>query len=150
MLSAIILAFLSRIFDTSTNKNYISLVFILIFWVLGLAMWLNFFTTTYTVFKINGKDSAKASGIIKIMYDANHDRIVSELNARWAKRMRQLADTYFGTDPAKSIAKSQWLRDNDLIDQNEFQHAVDKIHAGQATRDLASPNPLGDDEILLN
>lgn len=70
-------------------------------------------------------------GKIRVIVDGkDHDMIVSEMKARWLRRMKALYGAIdFSADPGKEIAKFKWLRERSIVTEPEYQEAVRKLQA---------------------
>jgi hypothetical protein len=75
--------------------------------------------------------------ILEIWPDAQHDRIVAEMAARWRAMRRRAVRVDFHADPAGEIARFQALRARRVIDAEECAAAIARIAARGAAREQA-------------
>jgi hypothetical protein len=70
---------------------------------------------------------------IKVLDGKNHHAIVNEIKRRSKERIRTLyANVDLSNDPNKEAQKFRWLRENEIIDEHEYNAALSRIAAAQA------------------
>jgi hypothetical protein len=70
--------------------------------------------------------------VLEIWPDAQHDRIVAEMAARWRAMRRRVVRVDFDAEPAREIARFQALRTRRVIDAEECAAAIARIEARYA------------------
>jgi hypothetical protein len=70
--------------------------------------------------------------ILEIWPDAQHDRIVAEMAARWRAMRRRAVRVDFDADPACEIARFEGLRARRVVDAEECAAAIARIEARRA------------------
>jgi hypothetical protein len=68
---------------------------------------------------------------LEIWGDAQHDRIIAELTARWAEARRRLVCVDFSADPLSEIERFRALCERGLIDAGECAAAIARIVSAQ-------------------
>ena len=90
----------------------------------------------FTIFQTSMKQP------IRVLHGKHHDAIVEELTRRRVAKLRRLyARIELGNDPHREAAKFTWLRDEKVIDEQEYQKAVSAIRQAVA-EDTASDRLL--------
>jgi len=73
----------------------------------------------------------RGSLIVEIWPDAQHDRIVAEMAARWKAMRRRAVRVDFDADHAREIGRFEALRARRVIDAEECAAAIARIKARQ-------------------
>jgi hypothetical protein len=77
---------------------------------------------------------------LRIIFDKNHDIVLSEINTRWRGRMKQLHGAVdFDNDTERELDKFRWLVKHDVIDDAEFCRISEQLRTYAAVR--ARPLP---------
>lgn len=80
-----------------------------------------FSKTSYTVLDTS-------NGRILILKDKKHDKVLRELDARRRKQWNDIYNKFdMENDPNAEINKFKWLKEQGVIDENEFQDRVKEI-----------------------
>jgi len=76
---------------------------------------------------------------LRIISGKDHDTVFGELKSRWKVRVKQLyATVNIANDPAKEIARMAWLKEIEVIDDREYDRAVQQIEAMRRDREPAT------------
>lgn len=108
---------------TDDRSDFTFIGFILVFGAVCAALGYGFkflFKKEYTVL-------ATATGNLLIVKDRQHDRIITELQARRMSALKKFVVVDKLQDPWKEIKKFKWLRDQSVISPQEFDMYADLI-----------------------
>ncbi|HEX3065741.1 MAG TPA: hypothetical protein VHQ39_09680 [Dongiaceae bacterium] len=105
----------------------VSLVLLALVW---LSRFFQVFAVKYTSVPITRPPAGTSRKSIVIIKGKHHDAILDEIKKRWRTRLRDIYGSInFSVEPAKEIAKFNWLKDRGVISHEECREAIDKLQS---------------------
>lgn len=84
----------------------------------------------YTMLKMEPLPPGAGKLVLRVKQDAQHDDILGEIKARWRARLRELhMQVNPANQPDKEQQKFKWLRENDVLSDDEYRQALAELSA---------------------
>lgn len=84
----------------------------------------------YTMLKMEPLPPGAGKLVLRVKQDDLHDDILGEIKARWRARLRDLhMQVNPANQPDKEQMKFKWLRENDVLSDDEYRQALAELSA---------------------
>lgn len=110
-----------------------------LFATLWIGRLMKLFAIKYTLLQMSPQPPGAENHPLRIIHGKSHGAVFDELKSRWKVRVKQLyATVNISNDPAKEIARMAWLKEIEVIDDREYDRAVQQIEAMRQNREPAT------------